>query len=167
MFLREAEVTVPGSAMVFPVARAIDPFRSVNTYGLFAVMTTTRPQIIVQGSDDGVTWRPYAFKYQADDRRGPPRWIAPFQPRLDWQMWFAALGRYEQELWFQRFCGRLLEGSRPVLGLLAEDPFDGRPPRFLRAVLYQYRFADAATRKREGVWWTREHLGLYAPEMSR
>jgi hypothetical protein len=81
-------------------------------------------------------------------------------------MWFAALGQYERESWLQSFCRRLLEGSPSVLRLLARDPFQGTPPRFVRGVLYQYRFADAATGRTEGAWWTRERLGLYSPVLS-
>ena len=162
----QAGMSVPGAAIVAPLARLVDPFRSVNSYGLFAVMTTTRPEIVVEGSDDGVTWLPYEFKYKAGDVRRGLSWVAPHQPRLDWQMWFAALGRYEGEFWFQSFCARLLEGSPSVLGLLAYDPFHGRPPRLVRGVFYQYHFADAATRARDGVWWTRERFGSYSPVLS-
>jgi hypothetical protein len=99
--------------------------------------------------------------------------VAPHQPRLDWQMWFAALGRYEENGWFQNFCARLLEGSPDVLRLLARDPFDGRPPKYLRAELYHYHFARLATASRsnsgEGCprcWWSRERLGDYSPVMT-
>jgi hypothetical protein len=156
----------PGSAIVEPLARLVEPLRAVNAYGLFAVMTTTRPEVVVEGSNDGIGWLEYEFKYQPGDVGQPPRWIAPFQPRLDWQIWFAALGQYEREPWFQSFCRRLLEGSPPVLRLLARDPFQGTPPRFVRGVLYQYHFADAATGRAEGVWWTRQRIGLYSPELS-
>ncbi len=166
MVTSQLGVSFPGAAIVAPLASFVDPFRSVNRYGLFAVMTTTRPEIIVEGSDDGVTWRPYEFKYKAGDVRRGLSWVAPHQPRLDWQMWFAALGRYDSEFWFQSFCARLLDGSPSVRGLLAYDPFQGRPPRWVRGVFYQYHFADAATRAREGVWWTRERLGLYSPALS-
>ena len=166
MVTSQLGVSLPGAAIVTPLAAFVDPFRSVNRYGLFAVMTTTRPEIIVEGSDDGVTWLPYEFRYKAGDVRRGLKWVAPHQPRLDWQMWFAALGRYDSEFWFQSFCARLLEGSPPVLRLLAYDPFQGRPPRWVRGVFYQYRFAAAATRAREGVWWTRERLGLYSPALS-
>ena len=159
-------VSLPGSAILEPLARVVEPLRSVNAYGLFAVMTTTRPEVVVEGSNDGVLWLEYEFKYQPGDLRRPPRWIAPLQPRLDWQMWFAALGQYDREPWFQSFCRRLLEGSPPVLGLLASDPFQGTPPRFVRGVLYLYHFADAATGRAQEVWWTRERLGLYSPALS-
>jgi lipase maturation factor 1 len=145
---------------------ALQPFRVVNTYGLFAVMTTSRPEIIVEGSDDGVEWKAYEFKYKPGDVGRRPVFVAPHQPRLDWQMWFAALGRYEENPWFANFCGRLLEGSPDVLRLLAFDPFGGHPPRFVRAMLYQYRFADMATHRATGAWWTRERLGSYSPVLT-
>jgi hypothetical protein len=156
-------VSLPIAPLVAPVADLIAPLRSVNAYGLFAVMTTTRPEIIVEGSEDGVEWKAYEFAYKAGDLKRRPPWVAPHQPRLDWQMWFAALGRYEEEPWFDEFCQRLLTASPDVLRLLAHDPFGGRPPRFVRAALFQYRFSDRATRRAEGVWWTRERLGDYSP----
>ena len=139
------------------------PFRSFNSYGLFAVMTTTRPQIIVQGSDDSEHWRDYGFRYQPGDTKYAPKFVAPLQPRLDWQLWFAALGNAGQNPWFLNFCARLLEGSPAVLALLEHDPFGGKPPRYLRAVLYEYRFTDWATRRRTGAWWRREYKGDYLP----
>jgi hypothetical protein len=159
-------VTPPGTAVVAPLMRAVDPLRSVNPYGLFAVMTTTRPEIIVEGSNDGVTWLAYEFADKVGDERRRPPWVAPFQPRLDWQMWFASLSEYEREPWFQRFCVRLLEGSPSVLKLLARDPFAGKAPRFVRSTLYQYRFAGASAHFKSGVWWTRERLGAYSPVLS-
>ena len=145
---------------------AIGPFEIVNTYGLFAVMTTTRPEISIEGSDDGETWLPYEFKYKpgALDRRPP--WVAPHQPRLDWQMWFAALGDYRSSPWIVRFMGRLLEGSPEVLSLLKSNPFPKGAPRYLRARLYQYRFTDREERNRTGNWWRRELIGEYVPAIS-
>lgn len=162
----QAGFRLPGSAAVVPLQTLIAPFASVNPYGLFAVMTTTRPEIIVEGSNDGVTWLPYEFAYKAGDPRRRPPWVAPHQPRLDWQMWFAALGRFEQEDWFQSFCRRLLDGSPDVVGLLEGNPFPQKPPRFVRAVLYQYHFADLATHRTQGVWWVRQELGPYSPVLS-
>jgi hypothetical protein len=150
----------------FPLMNVVEPLRSVNPYGLFAVMTTTRSEIVVEGSNDGVNWLPYEFFDKVGDERRRPTWVAPFQPRLDWQMWFAALGQYDQEAWFQRFCQRLLEGSPAVLRLLARDPFEGKAPRLIRSTLYQYRFAGAAAHFRSGIWWTRERLGPYSPVLS-
>jgi hypothetical protein len=152
--------------VILPVARLIAPLRSVNSYGLFAVMTTTRPEIIVEGSNDGQTWLAYEFKYKPGDVKRRPPWLAPHHPRLDWQMWFAALARYDDEPWFHNFCIRLLQGSPDVLQLLDKDPFQGRPPRYLRSELYRYHFSDRATRRAEGVWWTREPLGAYSPVLS-
>ena len=157
---------LPGWPLIVPIARLIEPLRSVNSYGLFAVMTTTRPEIVLEGSDDGQTWQAYEFRYKTGDVYRRPPWVAPAQPRLDWQMWFAALSRFEDEPWFQSFCLRLLEGSPQVLASLDRDPFHGRPPRYLRGTLYRYRFSDGAARRAEGVWWTRERLGEYSPVMS-
>jgi hypothetical protein len=159
-------IELPGAALVDPLASLIAPLRSVNAYGLFAVMTTTRPEIILEGSDDGATWLEYEFKYKAGDVRRRPPWVAPHQPRLDWQMWFAALGRFEDERWFQNLCVRLLEADGAVLKLLERDPFQGRKPRYVRAVLYRYRFSDRATGRQAGVWWVRERLGEYSPVLS-
>jgi hypothetical protein len=159
-------IAVPGAGVVSGLSALIGPFRSVNGYGLFAVMTPTRPEIIVEGSSDGTTWRPYEFKFKPGDLRRRPPWVAPHQPRLDWQMWFAALDRYETVPWFPLFCQRLLEGSPPVLALLANNPFPKEPPRFVRAVLYRYFFADFESRTRDGVWWVRQELGPYSPVLS-
>ena len=143
------------------IAENVTPFRIANRYGLFAVMTTTRPEIIVEGSDDGETWLPYEFKYKPGDVRRRPPWVAPHQPRLDWQMWFAALGEDHTEPWFERFIDRLLDASPDVLRLLAHDPFEGRRPRVVRARLVRYRFSDEGP-----AWWTSETLGEFAPPRS-
>lgn len=137
--------------------------RTVNSYGLFAVMTTSRKEIIVEGSDDGITWLPYEFKYKPGDVSRRPRFVEPFQPRLDWQMWFAALGDYQENPWFQNFCERLLQGSPAVLALLQRNPFPQHPPKFVRAELYDYHFTNPAERRATGAWWKREPAGLYLP----
>jgi hypothetical protein len=139
------------------------PLEIVNSYGLFAVMTTSRPEIIVEGSMDGDNWRPYSFPYKPGDLARAPRWVAPHQPRLDWQMWFAALGDYRQNPWFVNFAVKLLEGSPDVRGLLEADPFGGKAPQYVRAVLYDYSFTGAEERRRTGNWWKREVHGLYLP----
>lgn len=163
--MRQLHVDPPGSWVVAPVSNLIEPFESVNTYGLFAVMTTMRPEIIVEGSDNGTTWVAYEFSDKPGDVSRRPSWVAPHQPRLDWQMWFAALGQDDFQ-WFERFCQRLLDGSPAVLQLLSYDPFAGHPPRYVRGVLYQYHFADAAAHRQRGVWWIRERIGLYSPVFS-
>ena len=113
--------------------RWLAPFRSVNSYGLFAVMTTERPEIIVEGSNDGHGWQAYEFPYKPGDPKRRPAFVAPHQPRLDWQMWFAALGDVRQNPWFVNFCVRLLQGSPDVLALLEKNPFPDRPPKYIRA----------------------------------
>jgi len=142
------------------------PFRTFNSYGLFAVMTASRPEIIIEGSNDGVAWLPYEFKYKVGDVKRRPMFVAPHQPRLDWQMWFAALGTYRQNPWLVNFCLHLLQGSRPVLALLGHNPFPLAPPRYIRATVYDYRFTDFATRHQTGAWWLRREKGLYLPPFS-
>jgi hypothetical protein len=141
----------------------LEPLRLVNGYGLFAVMTTTRPEIDIQGSADGRHWESYGFRYKPGDPRRGLRWNVPHQPRLDWQMWFAALARAGETPWFGRFLERLLLNAEPVTGLLAHNPFPATPPRRVRAVLYDYRFSTAAERRASGAIWTRRALGLYYP----
>jgi hypothetical protein len=156
-----------GWAFPFPepfevVQQWVDPFQSMNAYGLFAVMTTERPEIIVEGSDDGESWVPYAFRWKPGDVDRRPRFTTPHMPRLDWQMWFAALaGDCRSQRWFLAFEQRLLEGSPTVLGLLKGNPFPARPPRLLRARLYQYHF----TGRGASAWWWREELGRYCPPL--
>ncbi|MFN7141021.1 MAG: lipase maturation factor family protein, partial [Limisphaerales bacterium] len=139
------------------------PFRTMNSYGLFAIMTTTRPEIVVEGSSDGRTWLVYQFKYKPGDLRKRPPFNAPHQPRLDWQMWFAALGAYQQNPWFLQFAQRLLEGSPAVIDLLEENPYPDKPPKYIRATVYNYRFTDFETRNKTGQWWQRELQGPYCP----
>jgi predicted DCC family thiol-disulfide oxidoreductase YuxK len=146
--------------------RVVAPLRSINGYGLFAVMTTSRPEIIVEGSNDGVTWLPYEFKYKPGDVKRRPRFVAPHQPRLDWQMWFAALGDVRHNPWFINFCVRLLEGKPEVLALIKTNPFPDRPPKYVRARLYDYRFTNFQQRRADGSWWRREYKGEYCPPLS-
>jgi hypothetical protein len=140
--------------------RLVEPLRSMNAYGLFAVMTTERPEIEVEGSDDGLTWRPYRFVWKPGELDRRPRFTTPHMPRLDWQMWFAALSSdCRHAPWFIRFEQRLLEGSPPVLELLRENPYPDRPPRLLKARLFLYRFTHLGSKD----WWAREEVGLYCP----
>jgi hypothetical protein len=145
------------------LTRVTAPFEIVNSYGLFAVMTTTRPDIIVEGSNDGQNWAAYEFRYKPGDMDRAPRWAAPHQPRLDWQMWFAALGNYRSSPWFMGFALRLLQNSEPVLALLEKNPYSDFPPRYVRARVYEYTFTDWATRRATGAWWQRRLLGEYLP----
>jgi predicted DCC family thiol-disulfide oxidoreductase YuxK len=162
MFTQNARWSRPALAL----GEWLAPFRTVNSYGLFAVMTTTRPEIIIEGSNDRSTWRAYEFKCKPGPPRHKPAFIAPYQPRLDWQMWFAALGTPQQNPWFISFCVRLLQGSPEVLHLLAQNPFPETPPRYLRAVLYDYHFATPEDHRTNGAWWHRTSEGLYLPAIS-
>jgi len=145
----------------------ISPFRSVNWYGLFSNMTTTRPEIIIEGSNDGVTWRAYEFKWKPGDTKRRPAFMAPHMPRLDWQMWFAASSEYRANPWFSAFLGRLLEGSPEVLALLSSNPFESAPPRYVRGLLYDYRFTNRKERLESADWWHRTLERNYTPVFSR
>jgi hypothetical protein len=157
--LQMFSVDMPGEGAVL---RAAEPLRIVNSYGLFAVMTTERPEIVVEGSNDGATWLAYEFPYKPGDLRRAPPIVAPHQPRLDWQMWFAALGNYQSNRWFVSFMLRLLQGEPSVVRLLQYNPFPNAPPKFIRARVYQYHF----TKFGQPGWWTREERGLYFPVVS-
>ena len=149
------------------VYSALAPFRIVNSYGLFRVMTKERPEIIVEGSDDAIEWKPYQFKWKpgALDRR--PTFVEPHQPRLDWQMWFAALeGDARRSRWFLRFAERLFQNEPDVTALLQKNPFPITPPRYLRAEVYQYRFASREEHRAAGAWWTWSDRRTYLPAVS-
>jgi hypothetical protein len=144
------------------ILHAVAPLRIVNSYGLFAVMTPTRPEIIVEGSEDGVEWRAYEFPFKPGSVYRAPPIVEPHQPRLDWQMWFAALGTYQQNRWFVNFMLRLLQGEPSVLRLMRYNPFPHAPPRYVRARVYLYHFTKFGDR----AWWTREEEGEYFPAVS-
>lgn len=152
---------------VHAVVDFTDPFRLVNSYGLFRDMTLTRPEIVIEGSNDGRNWVEYEFKWKPGDVNRAPAFCEPHQPRLDWQMWFAALSNYQRTPWVAGLLRRLLEGSPEVLTLLDKNPFAGSPPKFVRALLYDYHFTEANTRSQSGAWWRREFIRVYAPPMSR
>jgi hypothetical protein len=149
-----------------PVKRllaALSPFMISNSYGLFAVMTTNRFEFVIEGSDDGENWQAYEFRWKPGDSRTPPRQAAPHQPRLDWQMWFAALNPRIIEPWLENLVVRLLEGSRPVLALFRHNPFPDAPPKEIRLNVYRYHFSSLKARRNEGVWWERTLLGRFPP----
>jgi len=145
----------------------IAPYRLLNNYGLFAVMTQDRPEIIVEGSMDGAYWENYEFYYKPGDVNRPPPFVAPHQPRLDWQMWFAALGPIKNSSWFYPFAQRLFDGSDSVRDLLAVDPFPDGPPRYLRARVFNYQFASPEEHERDGVWWKRTFSHVFLPPVVR
>jgi hypothetical protein len=149
-----------------PVA-ALESFRISNQYGLFAVMTTARYEIEFQGTRDGQNWLAYPFRYKPQDPRRPPKIHAPYQPRFDWNLWFASLGSWRQYPWVVRTEALLLKSDPSVLALFAGNPFPGEPPRIVRAVVWQYWFTDLTTKRKEGLWWHRELRGLYAPTLER
>ncbi|MEX1119506.1 MAG: lipase maturation factor family protein, partial [Terrimicrobiaceae bacterium] len=157
---------MPALKPLADVYQAIAPFRTVNGYGLFAVMTTKRREILIQGSEDGFHWRTYSFRFKPGDVRRAPPLVAPYMPRLDWQMWFASLAPVHQNPWFLAFAERLLQAEPDVLNLLAEDPFEGRRPRFVRALLDDYQFTTSAERKETGQWWKAEPSAIYLREVS-
>jgi lipase maturation factor 1 len=140
--------------------RWIAPFEIVNRYGLFAVMTTTRPEVIIEGSEDGQTWREYQFPFKPGDLRRGLRFVAPYQPRLDWQMWFAALGGYQENSWAGALFYRLLTNEPTVTKLLGPPPF-AVPPHYLRALLYDYSFTTPGERAGTGDIWQRKLLGTW------
>jgi hypothetical protein len=166
--VRELALTIPGGRGIgwWPrwgeqVLGWVAPLRSVNGYGLFRVMTTERPELILEGSRDGIRWLPYEFRYKpgALDRR--PRFVAPFHPRLDWQLWFAALSPMSNLGWLDTLGDRLRAGDSEVLALLGRNPFPDAPPRFVRLVRYDYRFSTAEERRRTGAWWVRRLEGTF------
>lgn len=140
---------------------AVEPLRSINNYGLFAVMTTTRDEIVIEVSADGHDWREWPFKYKPGDPRRPPPIVAPHMPRLDWQMWFAALGAPSP--WFGNLLYRLLEGSPDVRALLGPSPLGAARPAYARATIWSERFSTPEERRADGSWWKRERKGLYFP----
>jgi lipase maturation factor 1 len=142
------------------------PWQVVNSYGLFAVMTTTRPELIYEGSEDGQTWLEYSFPYKPGDVRRRLPIVAPFQPRLDWQLWFAALdGNYQEDRWTGNLAVRLLQGDSAVLKLLERSPFN-RQPKYVRVALYDYWFTNEVERRKTGAIWNRRFERLYLPAIS-
>jgi len=158
--------TSPLGESLAPLENTLAPFRSFNTYGLFAVMTNPRPELIIEGSDDGRDWRAYEFFDKPGDLTRAPTWVAPFQPRLDWQLWFAALESPAQNRWVLTLCEHLLRGTPEVLAFFAKNPFPQKPPRLVRVVRYEYHFTDTATRARTGQWWRRAPMDLYVEPAS-
>ena len=146
---------------------ALEPFRIANRYGLFAVMTRGRYEIEFQGSEDGQTWLVYPFRFKPQDPSKPPGIYAPYQPRFDWNLWFASLSSWRQEPIIVRTEQSLLRGDADVLLLFSGNPFPHAPPRQVRAVMWQYWFTTPEEKRSQGMWWRRQQLGLYAPTLER
>ncbi len=146
---------------------ALDPFRIANKYGLFANMTLHRYEIEFQGSNDGEHWVAYPFRYKPQSLDARPRIYAPYQPRFDWNLWFASLGPWQENSFVVGTEERLLENDHAVLNLFAGNPFQAAPPRFVRSVLWQYWFSSLEQKRTQGLWWTRQLIGPYAPALTR
>ncbi len=146
-----------------PIPRIVGSYRSINAYHLFANMTLVRREVVIEGSDDGTTWLSYEFRYKPGDPMRAPPFVAPHQPRVDFQLWFLLLGGGRRAPYFDALLARLLRRPAVVAPLFARDPFPRTPPRQLRVAMYRYRFTDAATRAATGAWWRRDLLGYSAP----
>ena len=136
----------------------VEPFHIANRYGIFAIMTRTRYEIVIKGSADGRNWKEYLFWYKPSELTRRPRRISPYQPRIDWQAWFLPFQDFNSCVWFQNFLFRLLQGSKPVLALLRFNPFPDNPPKYLRAIVYVYEFSSTSTKKARGEWWNRIYV---------
>ncbi|HEV2299527.1 MAG TPA: lipase maturation factor family protein [Candidatus Acidoferrales bacterium] len=155
------EIPLPRS----PV-EVLEPFRIADQYGLFAIMTRGRYEIEFQGSNDnGQTWTTYPFRNKPQALNEAPRICAPYQPRFDWNLWFASLGNWREFPFVVKTEEALLDGSPEVIKLFASNPFRNAPPKEIRAVIWQYWFTDMATKSATGNWWRRELIGLYAPTL--
>ena len=146
---------------------ALEPFRIANRYGLFAVMTHGRYEIEFQGSDDGQNWVVYPFRYKPQEVNRAPRIYAPYQPRFDWNLWFASLGSWRDYTIVPNTEVLLLRNDQDVLELFAGNPFPQQPPNQIRVLLWQYWFTPMAEKRQTGLWWRRQLLGLYAPTLER
>ena len=156
------------SALVLTPSTLLAPFRFANAYGLFAVMTTARYELEFQGSrDGGATWTTYPFKYKPQDPAAAPGIYAPYQPRFEWDLWFASLGNWQSNEWVVQTETQLLSSDTSVLSLFARDPFQGSPPTKVRVLAWQYWFTDARSKRATGMWWRRQELGVYAPMVER
>jgi hypothetical protein len=146
---------------------ALEPFRIANQYGLFAVMTRGRYEIEFQGSNDGQTWTPYLFLHKPQALNEAPGLYAPYQPRFDWNLWFASLTDFQQAEIVPLTEERLLDNDPDVLALFRSNPFPQAPPRYVKAVLWQYWFTSLDEKHDTGNWWRRNLMGLYAPILTR
>jgi hypothetical protein len=152
-------------APTLPPARWLAPFRVANSYGLFAVMTRARYELEFQGTRDGRTWVAYPFRYKPQRPNDPPRFFAPYQPRFDWNLWFASFGELRGDPWIMAVQQRLLENEPDVLQLFAGNPFDKQPPKAVRVMRWRYRFTTHEERARTGAWWARELVDEYSPPL--
>jgi hypothetical protein len=179
-FAERALAVVIGALSVNPVLNMLspgqlmnatfDPFELVNTYGAFGSIGRERNEIVLQGTDDAdpgpeARWIDYEFKCKPGDVDRRPCVVSPYHYRLDWQMWFAAMSRAEDEPWLLHLVDKLLRGDPGVLGLMADGPFRRAPPRYIRAELFHYEFSRPGEGGR--AWWRRTRLGPYLPPLGR
>jgi hypothetical protein len=139
--------------------------RIANRYGLFAVMTPARYEIEFQGSNDGERWTPYPFRFKPQALDEAPGIYAPYQPRFEWNLWFASLGSENQNTWVITTEIRLAQGEPSVLALFRGDPFHGTPPKHVRAMVYQYWMTDLATKRATGRWWRRDEIAPFSGQI--
>ncbi|MDP9245815.1 MAG: lipase maturation factor family protein, partial [Chloroflexota bacterium] len=147
---------------------SFDPLHLVNAYGAFGSVTKQRYEVIIEGTTDpeptdASEWREYEFKAKPGDVRRRPTQYAPYHLRLDWLMWFAAFSSPRYHEWFMPLLAKLLEGDRAILALLDRDPFEGTPPKVIRAQLWLYRYTTPAERRSTGAWWHRTYVRPYVP----
>lgn len=154
-------------SLISPVLNVTEVYHISNSYGLFANMTKTRPEIIIEGSADGQNWKEYEFKYKPGNIYRHPPVIAPFQPRLDWQMWFAALGGFRQNQWVGTLMIRMFQNAPDVMSFFSDNPFADKPPEYLRARVYDYTFTSPDEILNNGQWWNRKLVGDYTPTVKR
>lgn len=138
-------------------------FHIASNYGLFATMTTRRPEIVFEGSNDGMNWQAYELPYKPGNLSRRPGLYGLHMPRLDWLLWFAALSGPNRHPWTATLAQRLLQGEPAVLGLFARNPFPDSPPRYVRARLFEYHFTNWQSDSDN--WWRREYLGPYLPQV--
>ena len=160
-------IVMPGLPLPSTPVAVLEPFRIANQYGLFAVMTTGRYEIEFQGSNDGQSWTAYPFRYKPQELNERPGIYAPYQPRFDWNLWFASLGGWQQNEWVVLTEEHLLENDADVLALFRGNPFAQAPPKYVRAMLWQYWFTSLDEKRKTGNWWRRSVLGMYAPELMK
>lgn len=147
------------------VCSCVAPWHIANRYGIFAVMTTTRYEVVVEASNDSKEWKEYSFRHKPSELSRRPRRISPYQPRLDWQAWFLPFQRFDEQEWFHSFLAHLLKGTPEVLALIRHNPFPDSPPKVIRVMMYVYEFTSFKEKRETGNWWKRRFVGQFSPEL--
>ena len=150
---------------------SFNPFHLVNTYGAFGSITKRRLEVIVEGTDAvqitaDTEWKQYGFVAKPGDVSRMPPQVAPYHLRLDWMMWFLPFSPHRLPAWFSNFMRGLLNDNQAMLALIADNPFEGDPPNFVRARFFRYRFSEPEEKRSTGQWWQREFVGKYLPPIS-